>query len=163
MEVFQARLDSFLKAKRVKGSSGSILVKWPHPPHFPATPNTLAEAGFYSQPSWEERDAVKCFMCSKELSDWQEEDDPFTIHWQKCRTSCPWAILRCGLQNDLDQDGKYASNALLPSAPLNTLPASCLQIQRASQRPRTCAKLVSRHSHPGLMTLIHLTEPLPNV
>ena len=109
MEVFQARLDSFLKTKRIKGT----VINWPHPDHFLATPNSLAEAGFYFCPTWDERDAVKCFMCGKELSDWLEDDDPFAIHWRKCPTSCPWAILRCGLQNDLDRDGKCVSTRLM--------------------------------------------------
>ena len=105
MQVFQARLDSFLKTKRIKGT----VINWPHPDHFLATPSSLAEAGFYYCPTWDERDAVKCYMCGKELSDWLEDDDPFAIHWRKCPTSCPWAILRCGLQNDLDRDGKCVS------------------------------------------------------
>jgi len=111
MEAFQARLDSFLKPKRVKQKNttgtGSATIKWPHPPHFIATPNSLAEAGFYFCPTLDERDTVKCYMCSKELSDWVQDDDPFDIHWTKCGTSCSWAVVRCGLKADIDRDGRY--------------------------------------------------------
>jgi|ERR1700722_780194 len=109
MQAYQARLDSFSKPKRVKSSSGkasSTSLKWPHPSHFTANPNTLAEAGFYFHPTLEDRDGVQCFMCDKELSDWNSDDDPFEIHWTKCRASCAWAIVRCGLNGDIDHDGK---------------------------------------------------------
>ncbi|EMD31913.1 hypothetical protein CERSUDRAFT_127086 [Gelatoporia subvermispora B] len=109
MEALQARLASFAKSKKIKSlsskSSGSF--KWPHPSTYKATPNTLAEAGFYFDPTSEYRDNVVCFMCRKELSDWDEDDDPFSIHWSKCRNNCPWAIVRCGLVEDLDRRGNF--------------------------------------------------------
>jgi hypothetical protein len=112
MESYQARLDSFSKPKRVKQSSSrssaSISLKWPHPPSFSATPAALAEAGFYFSPSWEDRDNVHCFLCPKELSDWTKDDDPLELHWEKCKDSCAWAVVRCGLLEDMDADGKYA-------------------------------------------------------
>ncbi|THH17310.1 hypothetical protein EW146_g3474 [Bondarzewia mesenterica] len=99
MEVLQARLDSFTKSKRVKHSSSkrTVSVKWPHPDNFAATPNALAEAGFYFNPSWDDRDNVVCYLCNKELSGWEEADDPFAIHWDKCRDQCAWALVRCGM------------------------------------------------------------------
>ncbi|KAG6841122.1 hypothetical protein C0991_001691 [Blastosporella zonata] len=88
MEFLQSRIDSFTKPRRVKNPTKSsfISVKWNHPPHphFIATTETLAEAGFYFNPSFEDRDNVACFMCNKQLSDWEPEDDPFDIHWEKC-------------------------------------------------------------------------------
>ncbi|KAG1906128.1 uncharacterized protein F5891DRAFT_942184 [Suillus fuscotomentosus] len=111
MESLQARIDSFLKSKRVKRSSKpnstSATVKWPHPSSFNANPHTLAEAGFYWVPSWEDRDSVACFLCHKELSDWDEDDNPFLIHWQKCGNTCAWAIVRCGLSEDIAEDGSF--------------------------------------------------------
>ncbi|KAG2752793.1 inhibitor of apoptosis repeat-containing protein [Suillus brevipes Sb2] len=111
MESLQARIDSFSKSKRVKKSSksnsASATVKWPHPSSFNANPHTLAEAGFYWVPSWEDKDSVACFLCHKELSDWDEEDDPFLIHWQKCGSTCAWAIVRCGLSEDIADDGSF--------------------------------------------------------
>jgi hypothetical protein len=110
MEVFQARLDSFSRAKRVKsstvGRSTAISIKWPHPGSFVANPTSLAEAGFHFTPSWNDRDNVACFLCKKELSDWKQNDDPFVLHWTKCAQTCAWAVVRCGLNEDLDQDGK---------------------------------------------------------
>jgi hypothetical protein len=108
MQAFQARLESFSKSKRVKPPSGksSSSIKWPHPSSFLANPTSLADAGFYFCPTYEDRDNVQCYMCHKELSDWTDDDDPFEIHWEKCRTSCAWAIVRCGLNDDADGDGK---------------------------------------------------------
>ncbi|KAJ3478862.1 hypothetical protein NLI96_g9464 [Meripilus lineatus] len=111
METLQARLDSFTKgSKRAKGSlakSTSTTWKWPHPPTFKATPNTLAEAGFWFNPGRHARDNVRCFICGKELAEWEPDDDPFEIHWEKCGRSCAWAIVRCGLKEDVDEGGSY--------------------------------------------------------
>ncbi|KAK6978130.1 hypothetical protein R3P38DRAFT_2580334 [Favolaschia claudopus] len=101
MDVFQNRLNSFLKTKRGKS------LKWPHPKTWKATPNNLAEAGFYFDPSPEDPDNVTCFMCDKQITEWAEEDDPFDLHFQKCATTCAWANLRCGLRRDADSHGKF--------------------------------------------------------
>jgi hypothetical protein len=110
MEVLQNRVDSFSKPRRVKHSSSksssTISLKWPHTPRFKATPDTLAEAGFYFNPSYDDRDNVTCYMCDKELSDWAEDDDPFDIHWIKCGNECCWANVRCGLRGDIDRNGR---------------------------------------------------------
>lgn len=107
MECYQARVDSFSKPKRVKNPTltTSTSIKWTHPSSFLATPRTLAEAGFYFNPSWEDRDNVTCFTCGKELSDWDEEDDPFETHYKKCKNSCVWAMVRCGFREDVDEEG----------------------------------------------------------
>lgn len=108
MQAYKSRLDSFSKPIRVKNASltTSSPVRWPHPTSYAATPHTLAEAGFYFNPSWDDRDNVTCFTCGKELSDWTQTDDPFEIHWVKCRASCVWAVVRCGLKEDVDQEGR---------------------------------------------------------
>ncbi|KAJ6561080.1 hypothetical protein DFH09DRAFT_1160400 [Mycena vulgaris] len=77
MEVLQNRLDSFVKQKRGK------TLKWPHPKTWLATPETLAEAGFYFDPSTDDPDNATCFMCNKQVTEWAEDDDPFDIHWTK--------------------------------------------------------------------------------
>ena len=113
MEAFQARLDSFSKAKRVKstkGKSSTVSLKWPHPSSFLANPISLAEAGFYFSPTANDRDNVACYLCKKQLSQWEEKDDPFILHWVKCGDKCPWAVVRCGLSEDLD-NGRYAGYA----------------------------------------------------
>ncbi|KAF8551432.1 inhibitor of apoptosis repeat-containing protein [Imleria badia] len=123
MQSLQARIDSFQKTKRVKrypgkASSSATSVKWPHPPDFKANANTLAEAGFFFSPSWDDRDSVACFLCGKELSDWDADDDPFEIHYTKCQSSCAWAVVRCGLTEDLDKKGcfVFANKKRLPSS-----------------------------------------------
>ncbi|KAG6849615.1 hypothetical protein H0H93_006899 [Arthromyces matolae] len=112
MECLQNRIDSFSKPKRVKNpakQSSFVSVKWKHPPHprFIATPETLAEAGFYFNPSFEDRDNVACFICDKQLAAWEAEDDPFDTHWDKCGDKCSWAIVRCGLKVDINRHGGF--------------------------------------------------------
>lgn len=108
MDAFNSRLQSFAKARRVKQSNTkrTVSLKWPHPTHFLATPDTLTEAGFFFNPSWDAQDNVECFFCGKCLDGWEEQDDPFAIHWDKCRDSCAWAVVRCGLSEDVDRKGK---------------------------------------------------------
>lgn len=108
MDVLQARVDSFSKSKRLKQNSSkrTVTVKWPHPSSFVATPHALAEAGFYYNPSPDDIDSVECFLCGKQLGGWEEEDDPYRLHWEKCKTSCAWATVRCGLIVDVDGKGK---------------------------------------------------------
>lgn len=112
MEYLQARLDSFAssKSKRTKASTSkhsSASTKWPHPPTWKATPTSLAEAGFYHDPSSSSPDNVTCFMCKKSLCGWEPEDDPFEIHYEKCSEMCGWAVVRC---QKPDTNGKYASS-----------------------------------------------------
>ncbi|CCM05862.1 uncharacterized protein FIBRA_08098 [Fibroporia radiculosa] len=120
MECLKARLETFNKTKRSKQSltRSTAGLKWPHPSSHRATPQTLAEAGFYYNPSSEDKDNVTCFMCGKELSDWDPDDNPFDIHWKKCRNTCAWAVARCGLIYDVDEDGNHQFTDLtrLPSS-----------------------------------------------
>ena len=108
MEVFTARLESFTKPRRVKHSTTkrTLSLKWPHPSHFIATPDTLTEAGFFFNPSLDARDNVECFFCGKCLDGWDEQDDPIAIHWDKCKDRCAWAVVRCGIPEDIDRKGK---------------------------------------------------------
>jgi hypothetical protein len=118
MESYQARLDSFTSPKRLKQARSTI--KWPHPTNgsFLPTPSSLADAGFYWDPSASDRDNVKCFLCAKQLGEWEAGDDPALLHWQKCgiNGACPWAVLRCGVVHDLDEDGKSVVTFLFASS-----------------------------------------------
>jgi hypothetical protein len=107
MDCYEARLESFTKARRVKTKTGTVVLKWPHPDTYLATPEQLAEAGFYFNPSSEARDGVKCFMCKKELDEWDEDNDPISIHFARCKDVCAWAVARCGNMEDLDGSGGY--------------------------------------------------------
>lgn len=108
MEALQSRIESFNKSKRLKSSKSSKKSsKWPHPQIFQANPEALAEAGFYFNPSPEDKDNVTCFECGKQLSEWEEDDDPFDLHWKKCGDKCSWAAVRCGLREDMDRRGRY--------------------------------------------------------
>jgi hypothetical protein len=108
MDGLQARLQSFKKSKRVKNptKSSTTTLKWPHPQDFTANPATLAEAGFYYDPSYDDPDNVTCFNCEKQLAGWEEEDDPYVIHWNKCAQTCCWAVVQCGLRADTDPSGR---------------------------------------------------------
>lgn len=109
MEILSARIASFKKTKRVKNPdkpSSSVTLKWPHPKDFRANPTTLADAGFFYDPSYDDDDNATCYMCGKELGGWEEDDDPFTIHWTKCGQTCSWASVRCGLIADVDHAGR---------------------------------------------------------
>lgn len=118
MESLLSRQESFAP-KRVKNGS-KFNPKWSHPTTFKANPLTLAEAGFYFDPSAADPDNVTCFMCSKQLSEWAEDDDPFDIHYSKCRDYCAWALLRCGLKADMTPDGRYVNVRVYDLGPMLT-------------------------------------------
>jgi hypothetical protein len=108
MESLETRLQSFTKKPSNKSStstSASTSLTWPHPPSFKANPRSLAEAGFFFNPSADDTDNVKCFLCGKELGGWEQRDDPFEVHWRK-RPKCAWAVARCSLEFDLDEEGE---------------------------------------------------------
>jgi hypothetical protein len=106
MDIEANRLASF-SPKRVKNGSKPAAPKWPHPASFTAKPKSLAEAGFYFDPSPDDPDNVTCFMCGKQLSEWDEDDDPFDIHYRKCGKFCSWALVRCSVFLDMDNSGGY--------------------------------------------------------
>lgn len=113
-QFLSARLESFSssKSKRSKASSSrlpSSSFKWPHPASFKATPDSLAEAGFYFNPSSDSPDCATCYMCNKSIVGWEHDDDPFAIHYEKCQDRCAWAIVRC--QTAMGEK-RYASLAL---------------------------------------------------
>lgn len=62
---------------------------WPFQENCSCTPKRLAEAGFYHIPSESEPDAVRCFMCLKELDGWEPMDDPMLEH-KKHAPKCPF-------------------------------------------------------------------------
>jgi hypothetical protein len=112
MESFGARQDTFINGIRIKTSSNSksrTLLKWPHSAQYIATPETLADAGFFFSPSATDRDNVQCFACGKELSEWEKDDDPYSIHYDKCGRTCWWAMVRCGLEEERDKRGRWVS------------------------------------------------------
>lgn len=61
-------------------------------PHVQPTPEELAKAGFYYKPSAHSNDNTVCFLCSRNLDGWEEEDDPIQEHLKHAQ-DCGWAIL----------------------------------------------------------------------
>lgn len=123
MEYLQGRIDSYNKTKRTKQSlarSTSGNTKWPHAASFIATPRTLADAGFYFDPGPNNLDNVTCFTCSKQLSEWEPDDDPYVLHYQKCGGKCAWASARCGPEVEKSTDGQCVVFSY-PVYPLTTI------------------------------------------
>ncbi|KAI0777751.1 hypothetical protein BD413DRAFT_467956 [Trametes elegans] len=172
MEYLQARLDSFksttTKSKRAKASSSkqASASKWPHPPTWKATPDSLAEAGFYYSPGPNELDNVKCFMCKKNLCNWEPEDDPFEIHYQKCSNVCAWAVVRCQKPHDdgsyeIDGSTRQPTSKAMEKARLDTFsmvrwPHDGVRGHGASSRALAKAGFVCSASEPGDDTAICL-------
>ncbi|VVD02646.1 unnamed protein product [Leptidea sinapis] len=54
---------------------------WPYNDNNKCNIRNMAEAGFYSVATGDtDVDAVKCFLCGKELDGWEPEDDPWAEH-----------------------------------------------------------------------------------
>ncbi|KAI0360603.1 hypothetical protein OH77DRAFT_1470713 [Trametes cingulata] len=172
MEFLQARRDSFqpFKSKRTKASSSrqasASSSKWPHPPTWKATPNSLAEAGFYYNPGPNEADNVTCFMCKKNLCGWEPEDDPFEIHYEKCSDVCAWAVVRCQKPRadgsyDFSDPTRHPTSKSMEKARLDTFlrtqwPHDSVKGHGASSKALAKAGFVSNASEPGDDTAICL-------
>ncbi|KAI0336874.1 hypothetical protein GY45DRAFT_1237805 [Cubamyces sp. BRFM 1775] len=171
MEYFQARLDSFTpsKPKRTKASSSkqaSAAYRWPHPPTWKATPNSLAEAGFYFTPGPDEPDNVTCFMCKKNLCNWEPEDDPFEVHYEKCGDKCAWAVVRCQKPQDngsydFSDAARHPTSKTMEKARLDTFakaewPHDGVKGHGANSRALAKAGFVWNASEPGDDTAICL-------
>ncbi|BEJ11985.1 hypothetical protein CspHIS471_0204450 [Cutaneotrichosporon sp. HIS471] len=63
-----------------------MLVEKRHP-----TPQDLASAGFICAPSKTSPDGTTCPLCKYEVVEWEEDDDPMTIHKRK-EPECPFFI-----------------------------------------------------------------------
>ncbi|KAF8589129.1 inhibitor of apoptosis repeat-containing protein [Ramaria rubella] len=120
MQSELARVASFKKAKKYsRRSSIQGSRDWPHPTNgeFAACPESLAEAGFYHDPYALYPDNVTCFLCKEEYAEWEEDDDPHEIHI-KISPKCPWALLRCALELDKDDEGtfNFRTKARIPTS-----------------------------------------------
>ncbi|XP_067673818.1 baculoviral IAP repeat-containing protein 5.2-like [Haliotis asinina] len=65
---------------------------WPYEAEHECTAAKLAAAGWYHIPTDQEPDAVRCFVCLKELDGWEPNDDPWKEH-MKHSPQCPFLKL----------------------------------------------------------------------
>ncbi|KAF3942342.1 hypothetical protein ABW19_dt0208269 [Dactylella cylindrospora] len=86
---------------------GSKAQKWTWPSDHPH-PELMAKAGFYFKPAQGDEDNVACFLCQKNMSEWDPEDDPAEQHVRH-NNSCGWALTMC---RELVVDGEIASDPL---------------------------------------------------
>jgi hypothetical protein len=87
MESLQARLDSFKKSERIKNPnkpSSMKTLKSPHSSKFKVDPESLAEAGFFYDPSYDDPDNVTCFRCEKQLGGWEADNPEFSLPNPDC-------------------------------------------------------------------------------
>jgi hypothetical protein len=135
METYTARLASFKlhPSKRKINEPYSASIAWPHSStRFSVTPSTLAQAGFYHDPTESANDNVTCFICNKGLEGWEDGDDALDEHLKRVidkntHDKCPWATIM-GVKRDFDlfgkdeyENGKHdPSSTLLNTARKNT-------------------------------------------
>ncbi|POR38061.1 Protein bir1 [Tolypocladium paradoxum] len=89
---YDARLASFQKGSKKRGSTASGRGKALNWPHKQIAPASLAKAGFYFDPSPDSPDNVVCFLCDKGLDGWESGDDPLLEHL-KHASHCGWAVV----------------------------------------------------------------------
>ncbi|KAF3182400.1 hypothetical protein TWF106_003765 [Orbilia oligospora] len=107
----EQRLRSFTspptRKRQSNSKKGSKSTKWSWPAGHPA-PELMARAGFYFKPTQGEEDNSACFLCQKNMSFWETEDDPAEQHGRH-GTTCGWALTMC---RDLVADGKIIAEPL---------------------------------------------------
>ncbi|EDQ91520.1 uncharacterized protein MONBRDRAFT_6365 [Monosiga brevicollis MX1] len=79
MHLYENRVSSF----------GDL---WPLSRRRKCNPKNLAKTGFYHTGNVNSPDATVCFMCDKELADWDPKDDPSKEH-RKHAPACPFLNL----------------------------------------------------------------------
>ncbi|PWW74555.1 hypothetical protein C7212DRAFT_353260 [Tuber magnatum] len=90
MSIHEKRLASFTRKRRASSAVGNKNTgsgKWPHEQ---PSPQKLADAGFYFNPSDAHLDNVTCYLCDKDLDGWEKDDDPTSEHFKHC-PDCGWA------------------------------------------------------------------------
>ncbi|EQL01758.1 Inhibitor of Apoptosis domain containing protein [Ophiocordyceps sinensis CO18] len=108
--TYEARLASFQKTTKKRGSAASgrgKALSWTHKQIAPAS---LAGAGFYFSPTPASPDNVTCFLCGHGLDGWGAGDDPLLEHL-KHASHCGWAVV-AAIQAGV---GEYAQQD--PNAP----------------------------------------------
>ncbi|KAK6537716.1 hypothetical protein TWF694_011884 [Orbilia ellipsospora] len=106
----EQRVKSFALSnarKRQSNSKKSKAQKWSWPTDHPA-PELMARAGFYFKPALGDEDNVACFICQKNMSEWDQDDDPAEQHLRH-NSSCGWALTMC---RDLVLNGEIVCDPL---------------------------------------------------
>ncbi|KAI0398545.1 hypothetical protein F5Y17DRAFT_8070 [Xylariaceae sp. FL0594] len=104
--TYDGRLASFQTVKPAarRGSNAKGRAqKGPSWPSAQLNPETFARAGFFYQPQEGNLDNTVCFLCCKNISGWDEDDNPFEEHL-RLSPHCGWAIV-AGIETGL---GDYA-------------------------------------------------------
>ncbi|KAM3561107.1 hypothetical protein ARSEF4850_003380 [Beauveria asiatica] len=99
--TYDGRLASFRKTTRRRGSTagrGAKPLNWPHKQ---MTPASLANAGFYFNPSSNNPDNCTCFLCQKGLDGWEAGDDPLVEHLTHA-SHCGWAVVKA-IEADIEE------------------------------------------------------------
>ncbi|KAM3508076.1 hypothetical protein MY10362_001422 [Beauveria mimosiformis] len=99
--TYDGRLASFRKTTKKRGSTagrGAKPLNWPHKQ---ITPASLANAGFYFNPSPNNPDNCTCFLCQKGLDGWEAGDDPLVEHLTHA-SHCGWAVVKA-IEADIEE------------------------------------------------------------
>ncbi|KAG5918409.1 hypothetical protein E4U42_006870 [Claviceps africana] len=102
--TYEARLSSFQKSSKKRGSTAGgrgRALSWPHKQ---IAPSSLAKAGFYFEPYAENPDNCACFLCGKGMDGWEAGDDPLHEHLKHSPT-CGWAI-HAAIEADIEEYSK---------------------------------------------------------
>lgn len=68
----------------------------------------MAKAGFYFKPAVGDEDNAACYLCQKNMSQWDPEDDPAAEHIRH-DTTCGWALTTC---QELVVDGDFIDDPM---------------------------------------------------
>ncbi|KAH6921192.1 hypothetical protein HPB50_027819 [Hyalomma asiaticum] len=72
--------------------------RWPLRGSSTCTPERMAAAGFYHTPTTTDPDLARCYVCYKELGEWEAGDDPFKEHSR----SVDCAFVSLGMKEEKD-------------------------------------------------------------
>ncbi|KAL7932715.1 hypothetical protein V8C35DRAFT_306531 [Trichoderma chlorosporum] len=106
--TYEARLASFQKTTKKRGSTTGGRAKALNWPHKQISATSLARAGFVFKPSPDSPDNTVCFLCEKGLDGWEAGDDPIYEH-VKHAPHCGWAVV-AAIEADIGDYGREDPN-----------------------------------------------------
>ncbi|KAJ8126002.1 hypothetical protein O1611_g7635 [Lasiodiplodia mahajangana] len=112
---FQPAQQAARRGSTAKGKAAKAL-SWPHKR---LDPDLFARAGFYFAPTSEFPDNTVCFLCSKNMGGWEDDDNPFEEHL-RLSPRCGWAVV-AGVETGL---GDYALDDPTSSEMINARKAT---------------------------------------
>ncbi|ERL83839.1 baculoviral IAP repeat-containing protein 5-like isoform X1 [Dendroctonus ponderosae] len=81
---------TYLRSEKAREATFTV---WPFSSRQPCSIKKMAEAGFVFTGSYKDPDSVQCCFCTKQLNNWEANDEPWSEHL-KHSPQCQFALMQ---------------------------------------------------------------------